>query len=315
LGREHPRILPVAVMGVLFGIAQQSDIDLVNDLGYQDQIGDISTPTLLIQGTVDTLFTLDQADVLADQLIKAGTPTKVVWYCGGHGACLSGYNDGNLVIDRTLDWLDYYVKGDESALTGPQFEWVDQNGDWYSSDTYPVQPTPDTTPLVAESDDPHTLLYLPLIGGSGPDPRILLEGPLQALLGLPSASPALNAATLHVPDATETTYIVGAPELTFTYSGTGTAKHVYAQIVDDETGLVLGAQAIPIPVTLDGKTHTATYSLEQVAHTLQPGQSVSVQIVTSNIKYLNFYSWGSITVDDMSIALPTLDETPTPVSA
>src|SRR6185312_15166558 len=98
---------------------------------------------------------------------------------------------------------------------------------------------------------------------------------------------------------------VGAPELTLTYSGTGTAKHVYAQIVDDKTGLVLGNHATPIPVVLDGESRTVTFSLEQVAHTLKPGQSVTVQIVTSTVKYLNFYSWGSVTVEGMSISLPT----------
>jgi hypothetical protein len=75
--------------------------------------------------------------------------------------------------------------------------------------------------------------------------------------------------------------------------------------VDDETGLVLGNQATPIPVELDGQSHTATFSLEQVAHTLQPGQSVTVQIVTSTISFLNFYSWGNVTVEGMSVKLPT----------
>lgn len=73
---------------------------------------------------------------------------------------------------------------------------------------------------------------------------------------------------LKVPPAQELTHIVGAPELTLTYSGKGNAKHVYAQIVDDKTGLVLGTQATPIPVTLDGGTHEVTFSLEEVAHTL-----------------------------------------------
>uniref|UniRef100_UPI0024B8D25B alpha/beta hydrolase family protein n=1 Tax=Mycolicibacterium poriferae TaxID=39694 RepID=UPI0024B8D25B len=163
--REHPRIFPVAIQGVLFGIAEDSDIELVNDLGFQDQIGDITAPTLLIQGTVDTLFTLDQAHTNALTLIEAGTTTKVVWYCGGHGACLSDYNDGEVVIDRTLRWLDRYVKGDESVDTGAQFEWVDQNGEWYSAEQYPVT---QGTPVVAERTDRRTIPFVPLLGGSGP---------------------------------------------------------------------------------------------------------------------------------------------------
>ena len=302
LAREHPRIFPVAIQGVLFGIADESDIELITDLGFQDQIGDITAPTLLIQGTVDTLFTLEQAHTNALALIEAGTTTKVVWYCGGHGACLSDYNNGDVVIDRTLDWLDRYVKGDENIDTGAQFEWVDQNGDWYSADEYPVT---QGTPVVAERTDRRTLPFFPLIGGSGPNPLIITRGLIPALLGLPSAAVAVNAVNLRVPDATELTHIVGAPEITLTYSGSGTAEHVYAQIVDNRTGLVLGNHATPIPVVLDGESRTVTFSMEQVAHTLQPGQSVTVQIVTSTAKFLNFYSWGAITVEGMSVSLPT----------
>ena len=309
LSRPNERILPAAFSGILFGKVKQSDIDLLNNRGYADQVGDITTPTLLFQGTVDTLFTLNQADANAKALLAAGTPTKVVWYCGGHGACLSTTNDGVLVIDRTMAWLDHYVKDDPTADVGPQFEWVDQNGQWYSSDTYPVAAT--GTPVTAERTDPKTIPFVPFLGGSGPNLRILTKGPIQIILGLPSAAPALNAVNLPVPPVTETTYIVGAPELTLTYSGKGNATHVYAQIVDDKTHLVLGNQATPIPVVLDGNTHTVTYSLEQVAQTLQPGQSVHVQLVTSTIDFLNFYSWGRIDVQGMSIKLPTLATAPT----
>lgn len=300
--REQPRIFPVAIAGVLFGHASQDDLDLVDSLSYADRLKDITAPTLLIQGTVDTLFTLDQAHLNALELINAGTTTKVIWYCGGHGTCLSDYNDGELVIDRTLAWLDRYVKGNENVETGPQFEYVDQNGVWYGDDEYPTTPS---TPVVAERTDDRTIAYIPFIGGSGPNPLIITRGLIATLLGIPSASGAINAVSLRVPDVTELTHIVGAPELTLTYSGNGTAEHVYAQIVDDQTGLVLGNHATPIPVVLDGESHTVTFSLEQVAHTLKPGQSVTVQVVTSAFKFVNFYSWGAITVDDMSISLPT----------
>ncbi|WNG88470.1 CocE/NonD family hydrolase [Mycobacterium sp. ITM-2016-00317] len=304
LAREHPRIFPVAIAGVLFGYADPADIALVESFGYQDQLADIKIPALLIQGTVDTLFTLDQAHRNAMELIANGTTTKVLWYCGGHGACLSSFNDGRKVWGETLQWLDRYVKGNESVDPGPQFEWVDQRGQWYSSPTYPVGSA--GAPVEATTTDPKTLPFVPFIGGSGPNPAILLRGLVRTLVGLPSAAPALNAANLHVPDVTEDTHIVGAPELTLTYSGTGTARHVYAQIVDDETGLVLGNLATPIPVELDGQSRTITVSLEQVAHTLKPGQSVTVQVVTSTFSFLNFYSWGRVTVEGMSVRLPTV---------
>ncbi|AFM15596.1 X-Pro dipeptidyl-peptidase (S15 family)/X-Pro dipeptidyl-peptidase C-terminal non-catalytic domain protein [Mycolicibacterium chubuense NBB4] len=302
--RPNERVLPAVIGAVLTGTAKQSDIDLFNSLNYADRLANITAPTLLVQGTVDTLLTLAQADKNAKALIDAGTTTKVVWYCGGHGACLSSVNDGTVVWRDTMGWLDRYVKGDESIDTGPQFEWVDQHGDWFSSDTYPAPAGVPVTATLATGGK--TLPFIPFIGGSGPNPRILTRGLIPAVMGLPSGAPALNAVNLHVPDATETTHLLGAPELTLTYSGRGNAEHVYAQLVDDETHLVLGNQVTPIPVVLDGQSHTVTFSMEQIAHTLQPGESVTLQLVTSAFPFLNFYSHGRITVEGMSVKLPTM---------
>ena len=68
---------------------------------------------------------------------------------------------------------------------------------------------------------------------------------------------------------------------------------------------MLGNHATPIPVTLDGTSRTASFSLEPIAHTLRPGQSVTVQIVTSTAKFINYYSWGAIKIEELTIELPT----------
>ncbi|MGE0219483.1 CocE/NonD family hydrolase [Mycolicibacterium sp.] len=303
LSRPHPQILPAALVAVLTGHVADDDIELLTQRGFADDIGNITAPTLLVQGTVDTLFTLAQADVNARALLAGGTTTKVVWYCGGHGTCLSDYNDGDLVCRETMEWLNRYVKGDTSVVTGPQFEWIDQHGREFSSDTYPLTPSGFVT---AQRTEQKTIGIFPFIGGSGPNPLVVTRGLIAALLGLPSGAPATNAVNLRVPEAVTTTYILGAPNLTLTYSGTGSATHVYAQIVDNSTGLVLGNHVTPIPVVLDGDTHTVTVSLEQVAHTLAPGESLTVQLVTSAFTFQNVYSFGAITVREMAVELPTI---------
>ena len=54
-------------------------------------------------------------------------------------------------------------------------------------------------------------------------------------MSVATAAPAKRALELTVP-VPAGTQIVGAPQLTFTYSGIGTSRSVYAQIVDDQTG-------------------------------------------------------------------------------
>lgn len=299
LSRSNPLIYQMAVTDAVTGSLTQADRDFLAARGPDFLIKDVTAPTLLIQGTVDTLFSLDEADANAVELIANGVPTKVLWFCGGHGLCVNNLFDGSdgvLIAQRTLEWLDKYVKR-EDVETGPQFEWVDQHGQWFSSEHYPVEPGP---VVITSSQSGGLLPIVPVLGGS---------------LGIVGGYRAPNAVNLTVPAATTTTHIVGAPQLTLTYSGNGIARHVYAQLIDDSTGLALGSQVTPIPVTLDGQSHTVTISLEQVAATLAPGQTVTLQLVASTGTYLSQYSFGTLNVSSMQLGLPTAPDAvaePTP---
>lgn len=309
--RPNPAIYPAAIYGDLTGTLTQEQQDLLSQRGPGALLSNVTAPTLLIQGTVDTLFSLQEAQANALALMANGVPTKVLWFCGGHGLCTNNLfdpTDGEVITTQTLAWLAHYVKGQQDVSTGPQFEWVDQRGQFFLSATYPATPA---ASIVASSSAPGTLPLIPLVGGSGPLLFVLPIG----------GTKAINAYNLTTPAATQTTYVVGAPQLTLTYSGTGTSRHVFAQLVDDATGAVLGNQVTPIPVTLDGQSHTVTIPLEQVAHTLSAGQTLTLQVVASTANYENFGSFGVLDVAGIAVSLPTITDAvartaaPAPLSA
>ncbi|MGH3780593.1 MAG: alpha/beta fold hydrolase [Pseudonocardiaceae bacterium] len=68
--------------------------------------GNITAPTLLIQGEHDTLFGLDQADATARQLSSAGAPLKVIWYAGGH----DGGEPDAALQEQVGAWFDYHLR-------------------------------------------------------------------------------------------------------------------------------------------------------------------------------------------------------------
>jgi hypothetical protein len=76
---------------------------------------------------------------------------------------------------------------------------------------------------------------------------------------LVAATPSPDAVDVPVPAVTRHVDVVGEPRLELTYSGTAAALagHLFAQIVDAGRNLVLGNQATPIAVTLDGAEHTS----------------------------------------------------------
>jgi ABC-2 type transport system ATP-binding protein len=269
------------------GVISPADKQWFIDRGPGDLVNRITAPTLIEQGTIDTLFTLDEGATNYGILHGNGVPTAMVWMCSGHGVCLT--NPGNQALPGTaaLAWLNRYVKGDANAKLGAPFQYVDQNGNEFTADEYPP---PASTPVTASGN-----------GGN--------EGAL-GTISLP-ITPAKATHAVNVPiTVTKAAYIVGAPKLTLFYDGSSPAgaapTRVFAQLVDDSTGLVLGNQITPIPVTLDGTAHTATIPLEMVAFTAQPGAHLTLQIVATTVAYTQPRLSGSISFHDVKIELPTV---------
>jgi ABC-2 type transport system ATP-binding protein len=75
--------------------------------------------------------------------------------------------------------------------------------------------------------------------------------------------------------------------------------------VDDTTGLMLGNLVTPTSVILDGKSHDVSVDLEQVAQTLRPGETVTLQLVASAVPYETANSVGVSHVSSMTLTLPT----------
>ncbi len=73
--------------------------------------GQITAPTLLIQGETDSLFPLSEADANARAIAGNGTPVKVVWYAGGHDG---GSAEAARRRDLTTGWFDHYLRRDGS---------------------------------------------------------------------------------------------------------------------------------------------------------------------------------------------------------
>lgn len=288
--------------GALLGVLTPEQQAILAGSGPTALVNKVTAPTLIIQGTVDVLFPLQQAIDNATILDANGVPVKMVWFCGGHGNCETPPGDSaEMVQTATLSWLDTYVKhkGEDVDDGLPKFQWIDQNGDHYTSDLLPSDPDFTGTPVTA-SGGSGVLGIVPILGGSGP-------GAAGIPFGLGDGTKAANAVntTVTAPSGTAT-QIVGAPELTMTYSGIGTSRHVYAQIVDDQTGQVIGNVVTAIPVTLDGKEHTVTIPMEAVAYTLEPGHTATVQITSSATPFLNFTQFGVIDISGVEVSLPTV---------
>ncbi|WP_245753460.1 alpha/beta fold hydrolase [Geodermatophilus ruber] len=81
----------------------------------------IDAPTLLVQGTRDSLFGLGQADANARGIAANGAPVKVLWYAGGHDESGSERITERL-REQVAGWFDWYLRAKgEDPGTGFEF--------------------------------------------------------------------------------------------------------------------------------------------------------------------------------------------------
>ena len=96
--------------GNVTGVISPSVTAWFKSRGPGDLMSQIKIPTLIIQGTVDTLFTLDEAVTNYGMLRKNGVPTAMLWFCGGHGVCLTKADATARRTAATNLWLRRWLK-------------------------------------------------------------------------------------------------------------------------------------------------------------------------------------------------------------
>jgi ABC-2 type transport system ATP-binding protein len=287
-GALDPHIHSAFASGTSTGKLSAEDRAWFDSRGPAALVEQIKVPTMLIQGTADTLFTPSEAIRNYEILRRNGVPVKMLWFCGGHGACLTGHGEDGHVEGAVLAWLRRHLAGEAGVDTGPRFEWLADDARWRSA---PEFPPGRGVPVAAE--------------GSG----TLRFAPGDALSGTPiTAGPAANAVNVPIAAPAEReTLVVGEPKLTLTYSGTGSAPagHVFAQIVDEQRGQVVGNQVTPVAVTLDGAEHTAVRSLEGIAAAMKPGNRYRLQVIGGSQVYGPVRTAAQVAVARARIELPT----------
>ena len=302
-GARVNSLVPRAVLtGNLFGRISETAQAALASSGPTALLNTVRAPTLLTQGIQEALFplrqTLDNAQTILGN--GFGTTVKVAWFCGGHGVCLDPVNPDQeaMLVADTLDWLAQYVKRTGTPADDiPNFQWFDQLGGYYFSDTLPNQFGFNDRPDITASSAGGLLPIVPVLGGSN------------SFFALPfslgGGSVASNAINVPVTVGAGT-QVVGAPAVSVTYQGLGTTRAVFAQVLDDSTGRVLGNVVTPVPVTLDGKQHTLTMDLSDIVYTnaSTDSRTLTVQITSSATAFENFTSFGLMKISDVSVTMP-----------
>ena len=298
-----PHIASAHTSGDATGQINADDQAWFTARGPGDLIDKINAPTLIVQGTVDNLFTLDEAVTNYTMLHARGIPTAMLWYCGGHGVCLTNGGDLARMSTATIGWLARYVKNDATAQLPPTFAAVDQQGGELVADAFP--------PAAGQAVTAHGACDLALAQTTFAPAKALPGAPpgvLGTVAGSITPTRANAACNVDVPINTAAT-VLGAPKLTLTYSGTtppgARPTRVFAQLVDASTGVVVGNQVTPVTVQLDGGAHSVTVPLEMIVFSAKPGSKVTLQVIATTPAYAQPRLGGQVKFSAVGVELPT----------
>ena len=250
----------------------------------------VNTPTLITQGTVDTVFGLSEAVANFRALQGRGVPVKMMWHCGGHGRCTTSTGEEGHLRRAGLAWLNRYLKKNEAVDTGAGFEWLADDGVWRSGPSYP---------LTAAGTIDASGANFKSLGVS------LVDSTSSGRDGF-AATPSPNAVTVGFDSPPAGSDIVGAPRLKITYKGNAVAPNtfLFAQVLDARANRVIGSQVTPLPVVLDDRVRTVERNLEPIAARAGSGDRYRVQITPGTGLFGAQHAVGGVVLQSVDASLP-----------
>ncbi|WP_233517877.1 alpha/beta fold hydrolase [Geodermatophilus marinus] len=277
-------------------------LDRSSPAGVLDRV---DVPTLLVQGTQDSLFGLDQADANARGIAATGAPVAVVWYEGGHDAQASAETTERL-RERVAGWFDRYLRdaGDPARAGdgGPAFEFPAPTG---VASGLAVQGgggrtvTADAYPGL-DGTAPADRVAVPLTGGvqpvtapAGGSPAALTTYP-----GLGALTAALGGTTIEIPGQSaafesapldQAVEVVGAGTVDLAVTAPGGTATLFAKLYDvGPDGVTTLPAGLVAPLALTGLSAdpaaptTVTVTLPGIVHRFEAGHTMRVVVSTTD---------------------------------
>ncbi|HWS34507.1 MAG TPA: alpha/beta fold hydrolase [Actinoplanes sp.] len=309
------------------GVPDETTSALLRKSSPATVLDKIKAPTLLIQGAVDSLFPLSEADANAKGIAATGTPVKVAWFTGGHDGGEGPGTDSDRVKYLTLQWLEHYLKG-EGESPSDAFTWSRVAGfsamdrdlvtNGYSADAYPGISGSGTTDVTVTgaaqpianppNGNPGAISSLPGIGGRLTS---LLSGGVA--MDIPGQHANWESAPL-----TDAIDVAGAPTVTVrAASPTGEAT-LFVKLYDiDPNGTSTLSAGLVAPVRLTGlpadigQAQPVTVTLPAIVREIEAGHTIRITVATSDQSFLTPATPALYTVAvESTVTLPTLVGTP-----
>ncbi|MBG6139147.1 alpha/beta fold hydrolase [Longispora fulva] len=279
---------------VTTGRATPDTVNLLRSVSPNAVAGQITAPTLLIQGMADSLFPLPEAEANAKAITSA--PVRLAWFSGGHDGGAGSNSDQDRVKFLTVQWLDHYLlhKGDVpgssftySRVTGVSAQERGLTTTGFKLDTYPGL---DASPRSVDLTGREQRIASPPNGV--PSAISVLPGLALGGTGLTSVEmPGQNAAFESAP-LTQAVDVVGTPSVQLRVASPTGEAVLFAKLYDvSPNGQASLPNGLVAPVRLSGlpadvsAAQPVKVTLPAISTRVDVGHRVRLVIATSDQSY------------------------------
>jgi ABC-2 type transport system ATP-binding protein len=267
-------------------------------------LGRIKAPTLLVQGTQDSLFGLGQADANARGIAAHGTPVKVVWFPGGHDSAASDSVTGDL-RNQVAGWFDWYLRK-KGSNPGTGFEFPSPIGlsgsggavveGGTTTEVAPSYPGLGSAAAVPRTEVRLTGSAQPIVTPAGGTPSAITSlpgfGSLGSVLGGRAVEIPGQSAVFASRPLTTALDIVGAPAVPLDVSAAGGSATLFAKLYDvaPDGGMTLPSSLVA-PLALTGLSTDPAHptrvqvTLPAIVHRFEVGHTLRLVVSSTDQAY------------------------------
>lgn len=260
----------------------------------------IDTPSLVVQGLPDTLFTPNEGRRIVEDLQADGVDARLVLFNGGHTATETTRPDEQVaeIEAMAIAWFDQHIRGAGESDQAPLTYWDIQRGAFREADDFPPSDATRVEPTLAD------------LAGSGQSLVANTIAPTSTSQIIPENGdhvPVSHATfDLTVEDDVE---VLGIPTLSLSVTPLAARAFLFGKLyhVADGTETLINNQVAPVAIEgTPGTAQQVEWELVGLQRHLAAGDTLRLSVAATDAAFTSARQGAGVLIDhaDSTLSLP-----------
>jgi len=262
----------------------------------------IDTPSLVVQGLPDTLFTPNEGDRIVEALRANGVDSRLVLFNGGHTFTETADPDEQVaeIESMAIAWFDEHLRGADDSEIARLTYWDIQGQRFREADDFPPSDATTLEPTLADLE------------GDGDSVIVNSGAPTSTSHFAPENTDAapVSVATFDLEVGSDTA-VLGVPELSLSVTPLAARAFLFGKVyhVADGEATLINNQVAPVAIEgTPGETRRVEWELVGFQREFAAGDTLRVALAATDAGFASARQGAGVAVHhaDSTLSLPVL---------